>query len=304
VLDEVRRQSLAAWEQQRKEPEAIVANALARHGNPYPRGDPRHARTFDEAIEDVRAVSVERLREFRQRFVGAGRAEFAAVGDFDAAAVRASLATTFAGWRAPVTAVRIAQPLWTAPPARLVFATPDKQNATMWVRLPVALSDRDPDYPALMVANHILGGGGDSRLWARVREQGGLSYDVGSWIQWSSREPASLWQASAIFAPANRGKVEAAFAEEVARARKEGFGAGEVQRATQGLLSARRLARAQDASLAAVLAANLDLGRTMAVSAAVDAALAGMTVDQVDAALRRHIRPDAFVVGFGGNFDD
>jgi zinc protease len=304
ALDELKRQSLAALEQQRREPDAIVATALARHGNPYRRGDLRHARTVDEAVEDVKAVSVERLREFQRRFMGASRAAFAAVGDFDAAAARAALDKALAGWQAPVSPVRVEQPLWAGPPARLAFATPDKQNAVLMVRQPLALSDRDPDYAAMMVANRILGGGGDSRLWKRIREAEGLSYDVGSWIQWSPYEPHSPWHAIAIFAPANRARVEAALAEEIARAWKEGFTPAELRQAVQGLLNQRRLARAQDPVLAATLAAYLDLGRTMAASAQVDAALGALTAEQVSAALRRHLRAEAFVAGVGGDFKD
>jgi zinc protease len=218
--------------------------------------------------------------------------------------VRAALEQAVGAWRAATVPVRIEEPLWTAPSARLVFRTPDKQNATLMVRLPVALSDRDPDYPALMVANRVLGGGGDSRLWKRIRESEGLSYDVGSWIQWSPYEPHSPWQAIAIFAPANRAKVEAAFNEEVARALKDGFTPAEVQQAKQGLLSQRRLSRAQDPVLAGALANYLDLGRTMAMSGQVDEAIDKLTVEQVNAALRRHLRPEAFVAAVGGDFKD
>jgi zinc protease len=41
ALEEVRRQALSGLEQGRKEPGAVVADVLARHGNPYARGDLR-----------------------------------------------------------------------------------------------------------------------------------------------------------------------------------------------------------------------------------------------------------------------
>ena len=40
-----------------------------------------------------------------------------------------------------------------------------------------------------MMANYLLGGGGNSRLWKRIRETRGLSYDVRSGIGWNSFEP-------------------------------------------------------------------------------------------------------------------
>jgi len=55
VLEEQRSRALTAVEQQRREPEALVENALDRHGDPYPRGDVRHARSFDEIVADLTA---------------------------------------------------------------------------------------------------------------------------------------------------------------------------------------------------------------------------------------------------------
>ena len=302
VLEEQRNQALTSVERQRKEPESVVANALDRHADPYRRGDPRHARSFDEVVEDLRAVRAEQLGEFHRRFYGASQAEFGASGDFDPAAVRAALEAAFGDWLSPAPYARIADPPVDMPAALLLLATPDKQNATMQVRLALPVQDSDADYPALMLANHMLGSGGSSRLWRRIREKDGLSYGVYSWVEWNPYERHSVWQAEAIFAPQNRAKVEAAFREEVARALKDGFSTVELVEARRGLVGQRRLARAQDNRLAAALAANLDLGRSFALAQQVDEAIERATLEQVNAALRKYLRPERFVVGFGGDF--
>lgn len=302
ALDEVKRQTLAAIEQQRKEPEAVLANALARHGNPYPRGDVRHARSFDEIVADVNAVTREQVVAFHQRFYGARDAQFAAVGDLDVAAVRAALRAGFADWTAGEPYTRVPQPRVERAPVRLMLATPDKQNATMAMQLAVPLTDNDADHAALMMANHLLGSGGSSRLWKRIREREGLSYNVYSGVNWNPWEPNSPWTAGAIFAPQNRAKVEAAFREELERALKEGFTAAELAEGQRGLLSFRRLGRAQDATLVGALLNNLALGRDFTRSAEVDAALAALTVPQVNAALRKYLHPDRFVGGYAGDF--
>ncbi|MFM7704075.1 MAG: M16 family metallopeptidase, partial [Rubrivivax sp.] len=301
VLEEVRREALTGLEQARQEPDAQVANALARHGNPHAAGDPRHTPSFDERAQALRAVTREAVQRLHGQVMGAGRGEFAAVGDFDAAAVRAALAKGFGDWAAPVAFSRISNPLWAGPAARLVSRTPDKQNAVLEVRLPLALDDTHADVPALMVANQILGEGGNSRLWVRLREKGGLSYDVGSWIEWNPREAHSLWRASAIFAPANLAAAETAFREEVSRALREGFTAQEVRDAQAGLVQGAQLRRAQDGALAGLLAGQLDLGRTLAWTAEREAAITRVTAEQAVAALRRWVRPDAFVIGVGGD---
>lgn len=302
ALEEVRRQSLSAIEQQRKEPRAVVSNALARLGNPYPRGDLRYARTFDEIVQDVSGVTLEQVREHHRRFYGASSGEFAAVGDIDVAALKKALQTALADWKSGEPFTRVPDPLVVVPPERLMLSTPDKQNATMRVELPLPLSDKDADYAALTMANYLLGSGGSSRLWKRIREVEGLSYDVRSSIGWSNFEANSQWTASAIFAPQNQPKVEAAFREELARALKDGFTVQELAEGQRGLLSFRRLSRAQDATVAGALAGNLYIGRTFARAAEVDAQLQALTLEQVNAALRRHLKPENFVYGFAGDF--
>jgi zinc protease len=302
ALEEVRRQSLSAIEQQRKEPRAVVSNALARLGNPYPRGDLRYARTFDEIVQDVASVTLEQVREHHRRFYGASTGEFAAVGDIDVAALKKALQAALADWKSGEPFTRVPDPLVVVPPERLMLSTPDKQNATMRVELPLPLSDKDADYAALTMANYLLGSGGSSRLWKRIREVEGLSYDVRSSIGWSNFEANSQWTASAIFAPQNQPKVEAAFREELARALKDGFTAQELAEGQRGLLSFRRLSRAQDATVAGALAGNLYVGRTFARAAEVDAQLQALTLEQVNAALRRHLKPENFVYGFAGDF--
>lgn len=306
ALEELRRARLAAIEQGRFEPGSVVANALDRHDNPYPRGDLRHASSFDEQVEDTKAVTVEQLRDFHRRFYSAAHSEFAAVGDFDPAAARAALEPSFADWRAPAAGplayVRAPRPFIPPTPVRLQLRTPDKQNANLRLHLPLPLRENDPDYPALMVANELLSAGPGSRLWERMREKEGLSYGVGSGIGWNPFEANSRFVIGGIFAPQNLARMEAALVEETARARRDGFAAEEFQRLRNGLLEQRRLTRAQDAAVAAGLARNLHLGRSFAVSQAVDDALAALTVEQVNAALRKYIDPARWALAWGGDF--
>ncbi len=304
ALEEYRRQQLSAIDEQRKDPQAIVQTEMSRYGNPYPKGDVRYAATFDEMVADAKRLTVEQLQAFHRKFYGAQFAQAAFVGDLDPAATRAALSKAFDGWNSPSSYTRVPNPFIDVKSARLVFKTPDKQNAYMQVEQAVKLSDNDPDYPLLMLANFMLGQGGSSRLWVRIREKGGLSYDVRSGVNWNNYEPNSGWTASAIFAPQNRGKVEGAFKEEIERLLKDGFTDKELANAKQSLLNFRRLSRAQDSNLAGSLASNLKLGRTFAVAQRVDDAMAAATLAQVNAVARKHWQPASFVFGFGGDFKE
>jgi zinc protease len=121
-------------------------------------------------------------------------------------------------------------------------------------------------------------------------------------MSWSSFELNSRWQASAIFAPQNRAKVETALQEEVARALQDGFSQAELDAGRNGLLNQRRLARAQDAAVAGMLSGNLYLQRRFALQQQTDDAVAALTVAQVNAALRRYIDPARWVMVWAGDF--
>jgi zinc protease len=305
-LEEARRQWLTSVERQRKEPSAVIRNRLARHGNPYPRGDLRYAPTFEETEADIKAVTLEQVQAFHRRFYSAAVGEFSAVGDMDAAAVRKALDGAVGAWRQPAAGpqpqARVARPLVEAPPQRFVEITPDKANADLLGRLKLPLNDSHADHPALMMANFIFGQGGNSRLWKRIRETDGLSYDVRSVLDWGALDVATDWSVSAIFAPQNQPKVEAAFQEELARSLKDGFTQAELDQGRVGLLNFRRLSRAQDDVVADAISRNLHFGRKFAFAQQIDDALSRLTLAQVNAAWRKHIDPQKLVIAWGGDF--
>jgi zinc protease len=131
ALEEVRQQALSRIEQSRKEPQALVSNTLERYGNPYPVGDLRAARTFDELVADLQAVNIEQVREIHRQFLGASNAQFAAVGAMDEAAVNAALARALGAWVSKTLFERAPRPLIPLTPMRQVLETPDKQNANL-----------------------------------------------------------------------------------------------------------------------------------------------------------------------------
>jgi zinc protease len=301
-LDRLVRESVTALEATRTDPQAVAVRALRRNGNPYPPGDPRYAPTLDEEIAGIKAVTVDALKAFHAQFYGASHGEIALVGDFDPEAMRTLVTGLFGQWRSPAAYARVPEPLLPNRPAALKFDLADKANAFLIGREALPLNDTSPDYPAFLVVNYLLGGSPTSRLWERLRQKDGLSYGTGSAFQASSFEPNSRLVTYAIFAPQNLGRVRAGIAEEIAAALERGFTDAEVSEATTGLLEPRKTRRASDASLAGALVGQAYLGRTWARSAAIDQALAALTTADVNAALRKYVKPDEFAYAFAGDF--
>jgi len=152
---------------------------------------------------------------------------------------------------------------------------------------------------------HVLGGGEfGSRLNARIRQKDGLSYGVGAGMSVSSYEPSGLIGFEAIYAPQNRARVQADFDEELARFAKDGITAQELTEARQALLAERATGRTRDGAVAAGWTARLDQGRTWAYSAEIDGKLQTLTLDQVNAAIRKWIVPARVNWSVAGTFDE
>ena len=302
-FEEMRRVRVAQLEAQRSEP--IVAGQLAylRLTTPYPKGHPRYIASADEQLDALKSLSVDDARRFHADFYGASAGEIAVVGDFDDSAALDQLAKLFSGWRSKTPYVHVAAVYTPVPATRQTVETPDKPNAFLIAGLTFPMRDVDADYPALELANYLMGGGMlGSRLVARVRTKEGLSYTAGSALAVQTRDPFGQFIAMAIQAPANADKVERAFIEEIERALRDGFTPEEIVQGKSGYLQARQVARSQDAQLAVALATSLLNDRSMAWDADLEAKVQAITPEQLTAALRRTIDPRKISVVKAGSF--
>jgi zinc protease len=302
-FEQLKRQNLAAIEEQKSEPIQIAFTAYARHLSPYPKGDVRYVNTTEESLAEINAVTLEQAKQFYNEFYGASNATLSVIGDFDDKEVAKLATDLFGNWKSPKTFTRVPSVFSDVAAVNQSLPAPDKANAFFVAGFNLKIRDDHPDYPALLLGNYMLGGGFlNSRLASRIRQKEGLSYGVGSGIQISALDEWGRFTANAIYAPQNVVKLEAAFKDEIARMLKDGFTAEEVEAAKSGYLQSREVSRAQDNELAGRLNNYLFLGRTMRWDADLDAKLRALTPEQIAAAMRRHIDPTKISIIKSGDF--
>jgi zinc protease len=301
-FEELRRAALTATEAQRGDPQAIAGERLARHLTPWPRGHWNYVESVDERVADIKRATLAEARRCYAELVGATGAQFVAVGDFDPEALARLVEELFGGWKSPAPYARIPARHFERAPLEDTVPTPDKANAVLRAGMNLPLRDDDPDFPALLLGNWLIGGTSSGRLPARVREKEGLSYSTYSMLNAGQLDAAGSFGVSAIYAPQNRERVERAIREELERALDKGFEPAEVEAAKKGLLEARRVQRGQDSALAARLANYLYLGRTFAWDVALEKRIAELTPAEIRDALRRHIDLKKLSVLKAGDF--
>jgi zinc protease len=301
-FEELKRSLLTSAEAQRSDPSAVASEALRRHLNLYPKGHWHYEQSLEERIAALKAATLEDVRACHRELIGATGADFAAVGDFDPEPLAALVEELFGDWKNPAPYARIEKRHFERPALERELHTPDKANAVLRAGLNLRLRDDDPDFPALVLANQLLGGSSTARLPQRIREKEGLSYSTYTWFSASPLDDAANFWVSAIFAPQNKARVEQALHEELQRASREGFGADEVAAAKNGLLEARHLARTQDAALAERLTRYLFVGRDFSWDIAFEQRIAALTPAEVRDALRRHLDFARLAVTKAGDF--
>jgi zinc protease len=302
-FEKLRQERLAEVETQKTEPGMVANVELGRALNPLPPDHPNYTPTIDEGIAQMQAVTLEEARRFHADMYGPASSELVLVGDFDPAEVERVVGAAFGDWRNPQPFERIVVAFRAAEPQNLKLETPDKANAVFLTGMNLPIGDRNPDYPALVLANYMLGGGFlNSRLATRIRQKEGLSYGVGSSFGASALEEKGSFMGYAIFGPENVARLEAAFIEELEKVRTDGFTQAELDAARTGWLQSRQVNRSQDPYLASMLANNSYIGRTMAYDTQLDAAVSALTVQQVNDAFRKYIDPSKLVIVKAGDF--
>ena len=169
--------------------------------------------------------------------------------------------------------------------------TPDKANAVFVAGLRLNLSDQDAGLSGSRVrqlhagrrvfelpAGHPDPGQG----WPELRGQFGS-------VSAKPKEKDGQFQAFAIANPQNVAKVETAFKEELEQALKDGFTQKEIDADRDGWLQSRQVQRAEDRSLAQMLAARDYDGRTLAWDEDLEKKVAALKADDIVAAMRKDI---------------
>ncbi|MFM8253516.1 MAG: M16 family metallopeptidase [Planctomycetota bacterium] len=303
-FETLRREQVTEIEQNLSDPQMLAYNKARRESAPYSAEDPRYTPTIAESVEQMKKLSVSEVKAVYDELLSAQTGELVVVGDFDPAAV-AKFEKSLADWKSPAKFERLTRGVPEKMPAgKQVIDTPDKENA-VYVSIGVsAMKNDDPDYPAMVVSNYIFGASSlASRLADRVRQKEGLSYGIGSSFNAASLDSRAVFQIVAITNPKNMARLETVVKEELAKWLKDGVKPEELEQAKQAYLKQLEVGRSSDDRLTGMLADNLFENRTMAFQVDFEKKVKALTVEQVNAAIRRHLNSEKLLTITAGDFN-
>ena len=272
-----------------------MAQRLVYGATPYGSGSPTE--------EARRAVTRDQLAQFHQTWWRPDNATLLIGGSMEAEEAFALAEELFGDWQRPATALPPVRSLAgeAQPPRVVVVDMEGAGQAAVQISLR-SLERSNPDYYALAIANAVLGGGSNGRLFQEVRARRGLSYGAYSGLT-QAREAGriSLTAQTRNDAAAQTAGV---MLDELQRLVTEGPDQGAVDRRTNFLLGGfgRQIETTQGLTgyLATVSALGLPLDEVSNYPRAVDA----VTAEDVARVTAAHIDPNQAVIVIVGDADD
>ena len=205
-------------------------------------------------------------------------------------------------WTSATPYQRIVTSYEAVPRINMKIETPDKENALFSAGLRLQMRDTDPDYPAMVLANYMFGGGGLTlasrtacatvKVSATVSRRASPRPPKGT-RRHSRRRPSPIPATSR-----GRSELRRRARENAARG-VHGGGARGGQEGDSRRADRQPLERPRILSL---IASREQDGRTLAWDQRLDTKLDALTLEEINAAFRRHIDAAAISIVKGGDF--
>jgi zinc protease len=212
-------------------------------------------------------------------------------GDVTVDEARRLVLERLGGWPRPATPPPALPPAPGSGPARSQAIAKPLTQATILLGRP-AVRQVDPDYFPLAVASYVLGGGSASRLYARVRDEGGLAYAVYSYL--SPGRYGASFLVSAQTRVGEAAKVTDILGEELARLGREPVKDDELRLAKDYLIGSFPLRLDTTAKVADFIVAVEEQGLGLDYADRYKAAIARVSAVDVQRVGAKFFPPDTF----------
>jgi zinc protease len=293
-----RQQFIGALEASAQNTEARAQESFGRAV--FPQGHPNRPHAVTDYEAAAKSATLEEVRAFHAKYYGPAHLTLVLVGDVDAPAAQTEIGKVFSGWNGGQDYLRPATPASLKAAREMTVPLADKPSVSVLIGQPTGLRYKDPDGMALRVGTAILGSGFTGRLMGIVRDKEGLTYNISAGVSEDSIVDGA-WDISASFAPALLEKGLASTRRELLRWWKDGVTEEELATRKQGVVGTYLVGLSNTGGLAQAILTNIQRGYDVARLDEFPAAVKALTRDQVNAAIKNHLNPNAMVTVLAGS---
>nr|WP_283254748.1 pitrilysin family protein [Luteimonas galliterrae] len=269
----------------------------------FPVGHPNRSPSLEELIAAAQSVTMAEVKAFHRQHYGPLHMTLVVVGDVDAIQVKREVARGFKGWQGGVdylVATDAPAPLSAGEEAvRLA----EKTSVSILLGQPTGLRYRDTDALALRVGTAILGSGFTGRLMATIRDKEGMTYGINARMSDDTFNDGS-WTISATFAPQMLEDGVESARRELLRWWSAGVTQKELDDRKQNLIGSFQVGLATTRGIADTLLQTVLRGYDIGWLDRYPEAVAALTREQVNAAIREHLDPHKMILVKAGTLPE
>ena len=269
----------------------------------YPKGHPFWQPSLGESAAAIKGLTRADLVRFYQTYYRPDTTALVIVGDVNTADVVREVQADFGGWAKPTApAPALVIPNVGLPakaPAPIVIPLADAPQTSILFGYNGGLLQTSPEYYAAQIMNYTLGGDTfGSRLGKAIRDQNGLAYSVSSGIQAS--HGSGPFEVFIGANPKNATRAITLMRQIITQEQKYGVTPDEVRQAKLYITGSYPLRLETNAGVAGVLTLAEDYGLGLDFPQRRNALYNAVTVDQVNAAAKKYLRPGVGVLVIAG----
>jgi zinc protease len=294
----------ANYEANRNEPFNAANIRLQKISTRYPKGHPLYIADTDEKLESLGKVKLEEVKKYYTDFYGANNSVSAFVGEIDKKQVTDFLQNSFGKWTSKSPHKPLEPKYFDVPATVESISTPDKTNAALIGVINMNISSKNADYPAVYMANELLGGGAfiSSRIPQRLRENEGMSYGAGTFMNLEYKYDVGYWGLYAAYNPIYKGRIDTALRQEIDKAITGGFMKDELDNSVKSWLEQNRTQLGDNSFVADLLRRYVREERSLDDFTNFETKVKSLNLDAVNAALRKYFDKARLILVFSGDF--
>ena len=303
-FEKIKLETKSGLEANKSEPGALASEAIDKKTALYPKFHPYYSQTSDEKIAELSRITLDDIKKYYNDFYNGSSSKIAFVGGIDKKIITPFLTETLDNWNAKFAYTRIPTQYFEVNAYNNTIQVNDKTNAFVLGKINLNIGLNDLDYPAVDMANEMLGGGAflSSRIPKRLREAEGMSYGAGSFLSGNGIDKTGDWGVYAFFNPSLKDKLDKALKEEIRKAMNKGFTKEEFDASLKSWLQQRQTVLGTDEFIAQQLREYLDQNKTFKNYSDYEDRVKALDVAKVNAAMKKYFDLQKFNLIYAGDF--
>ena len=169
----------------------------------------------DRAIEQIKKLTSEDLKDYHSKNYGLGSMVLVVVGDVDHVKMENLIKQSFDEWKQSPLKNKEEQKTGNRVANKAYVTMEDKTSTDFVVGTALGIDRYHPDYLPLYLATHTLGGNFSARLMQTVRVKEGLTYGINSALSGFGNSNDGYWMVGGTFSPKLLSKGESSTLREI-----------------------------------------------------------------------------------------